>query len=168
MPLSLTPLGYTPHRTARRIIALSTTNKQGPVIVCKKAAKAGLTQSLFERLIMLGHRPHRLQVQPPCHSSIHPPIHPSTCGVPPSSFLTRHTTRTHTGAIPHAPRAVGLPLQHVLRGHAAERHHGRGARHARRGLPLARRRCACLSFPSSLSVRCLVHGWVCLHVISFV
>ena len=36
----------------------------GPVIVCKKAAKAGLTQSLFERLIMLGHRPHRLQVRP--------------------------------------------------------------------------------------------------------
>jgi regulator of nonsense transcripts 1 len=34
-----------------------------PVITCKKAAKAGLTQSLFERLIILGHRPHRLQVQ---------------------------------------------------------------------------------------------------------
>lgn len=33
------------------------------MIVCKKAAKAGLTQSLFERLIMLGHRPHRLQVR---------------------------------------------------------------------------------------------------------
>lgn len=29
----------------------------------KKAARAGLTQSLFERLVMLGNRPIRLQVQ---------------------------------------------------------------------------------------------------------
>ena len=35
----------------------------GPVIMCKKAAAAGLSQSLFERLIMLGVRPLRLQVQ---------------------------------------------------------------------------------------------------------
>ncbi|CAO1622559.1 unnamed protein product [Parajaminaea phylloscopi] len=35
----------------------------GPVIMNKKAARAGLTQSLFERLIMLGNRPIRLQVQ---------------------------------------------------------------------------------------------------------
>ena len=30
--------------------------------MCKKAAKAGLTQSLFERLVLLGIRPIRLQV----------------------------------------------------------------------------------------------------------
>uniref|UniRef100_A0A7S2PGC9 Upf1 domain-containing protein n=1 Tax=Zooxanthella nutricula TaxID=1333877 RepID=A0A7S2PGC9_9DINO len=35
----------------------------GPVIMCKKAAKAGLHQSLFERLIFLGIRPVRLEVQ---------------------------------------------------------------------------------------------------------
>lgn len=35
----------------------------GPVVMCKKAAKAGLTQSLFERLVLLGVRPIRLQVQ---------------------------------------------------------------------------------------------------------
>lgn len=35
----------------------------GPVIMCKKAAKAGLGRSLFERLVMLGIRPVRLQVQ---------------------------------------------------------------------------------------------------------
>lgn len=35
----------------------------GPVIMNKKAARAGLTQSLFERLIVLGNRPIRLQVQ---------------------------------------------------------------------------------------------------------
>jgi len=31
--------------------------------MCKKAAKAGLNQSLFERLVFLGIRPIRLQVQ---------------------------------------------------------------------------------------------------------
>lgn len=35
----------------------------GPVIMCKKAARAGLTQSLFERLVQMGIRPIRLQVQ---------------------------------------------------------------------------------------------------------
>ncbi|KAG0235529.1 ATP-dependent helicase NAM7 [Actinomortierella wolfii] len=35
----------------------------GPVIVNKKASRAGLCQSLFERLIILGHHPIRLQVQ---------------------------------------------------------------------------------------------------------
>lgn len=32
------------------------------VVLCKKSAKAGLTQSLFERLVLLGIRPVRLQV----------------------------------------------------------------------------------------------------------
>lgn len=31
--------------------------------MCKKAARAGLSQSLFERLVVLGTRPIRLQVQ---------------------------------------------------------------------------------------------------------
>jgi len=35
----------------------------GPVILNKKAARAGLSQSLFERLVILGIRPIRLQVQ---------------------------------------------------------------------------------------------------------
>lgn len=35
----------------------------GPVIMCKKAARAGLCQSLFERLVLLGIKPIRLQVQ---------------------------------------------------------------------------------------------------------
>ena len=35
----------------------------GPVVMCKKAAKAGLSQSLFERLVVLGNHPLRLQVQ---------------------------------------------------------------------------------------------------------
>lgn len=34
----------------------------GPVVMCKKAARAGLSQSLFERLVVLGIRPFRLEV----------------------------------------------------------------------------------------------------------
>lgn len=33
-----------------------------PVIMCKRAAEAGLCQSLFERLRLLGVKPIRLQV----------------------------------------------------------------------------------------------------------
>lgn len=40
----------------------------GPVIMCKKAARAGLAQSLFERLVMLGVKPIRLQVLGKCHA----------------------------------------------------------------------------------------------------
>lgn len=42
----------------------------GPVVMCKKAAKAGLSQSLFERLVVLGIRPIRLQVQYRMHPSL--------------------------------------------------------------------------------------------------
>jgi len=42
----------------------------GPVIMCKKAARAGLQRSLFERLILLGTRPVRLQVQYRMHPAL--------------------------------------------------------------------------------------------------
>jgi regulator of nonsense transcripts 1 len=42
----------------------------GPVVMCKKAAKAGLTQSLFERLVLMGQRPIRLQVQYRMHPAL--------------------------------------------------------------------------------------------------
>ncbi|KAK4802278.1 hypothetical protein SAY86_000481 [Trapa natans] len=42
----------------------------GPVIMCKKAARAGLAQSLFERLVILGVKPIRLQVQYRMHPSL--------------------------------------------------------------------------------------------------
>lgn len=35
----------------------------GPVIMCKRAAEAGLSLSLFERLRLLGTKPLRLQVR---------------------------------------------------------------------------------------------------------
>jgi len=42
----------------------------GPVVMSKKAARAGLNRSLFERLITLGHRPLRLQVQYRMHPAL--------------------------------------------------------------------------------------------------
>lgn len=42
----------------------------GPVVMCKKAARAGLSQSLFERLVVLGIRPLRLEVQYRMHPAL--------------------------------------------------------------------------------------------------
>ena len=48
---------------AKQLVMVGDHCQLGPVIMCKKAAAAGLSQSLFERLILLGIRPIRLQVQ---------------------------------------------------------------------------------------------------------
>lgn len=48
---------------AKQVVLVGDHQQLGPVIMNKKAAKAGLSQSLFERLILLGLRPIRLQVQ---------------------------------------------------------------------------------------------------------
>jgi regulator of nonsense transcripts 1 len=48
---------------AKQLILVGDHCQLGPVIMCKKAAKAGFSQSLFERLVLLGTRPLRLQVQ---------------------------------------------------------------------------------------------------------
>ena len=48
---------------ARDELTCGATQQLGPVIMNKKAARAGLTQSLFERLVVLNNRPIRLQVQ---------------------------------------------------------------------------------------------------------
>lgn len=42
----------------------------GPVVMCKKASRAGLCQSLFERLVVLGIRPFRLEVQYRMHPEL--------------------------------------------------------------------------------------------------
>lgn len=47
----------------KQIVLVGDHQQLGPVIMNKKAARAGLTQSLFERLVVLGNRPIRLQVQ---------------------------------------------------------------------------------------------------------
>eukprot|EP00667_Euglena_gracilis_P001144 EG_transcript_1144 len=48
---------------AKQVVLVGDHCQLGPVIMCKKAARAGLFRSLFERLVMLGIRPIRLQVQ---------------------------------------------------------------------------------------------------------
>ena len=40
------------------------------MVTCKKAANAGLSQSLFERLVVLGIRPFRLEVQYRMHPEL--------------------------------------------------------------------------------------------------
>lgn len=42
----------------------------GPVVICREAANAGLKQSLFERLVKLGLKPVRLQVQYRMHPDL--------------------------------------------------------------------------------------------------
>lgn len=48
---------------AKQLVLVGDHCQLGPVVLCKKSAKAGLTQSLFERLVLLGIRPVRLQVR---------------------------------------------------------------------------------------------------------
>ena len=48
---------------AEQVVIVGDNQQLGPVVVSKKAAKAGFTQSLFVRLMMNGLRPIRLQVQ---------------------------------------------------------------------------------------------------------
>ncbi|KAI9680308.1 MAG: hypothetical protein M1829_001194 [Trizodia sp. TS-e1964] len=47
----------------KQVVLVGDHQQLGPVIMNKKAAKAGLNQSLFERLVILGHAPIRLNVQ---------------------------------------------------------------------------------------------------------
>ena len=48
---------------AKQVVLVGDHCQMGPVIVCKPAEKAGYGRSMFERLLQLGHRPHRLDVQ---------------------------------------------------------------------------------------------------------
>uniref|UniRef100_A0A7S0NU20 Upf1 domain-containing protein n=1 Tax=Calcidiscus leptoporus TaxID=127549 RepID=A0A7S0NU20_9EUKA len=48
---------------AKQLVLVGDHCQLGPVVMCKKAAKAGLGQSLFERMVLLQLRPIRLQVQ---------------------------------------------------------------------------------------------------------
>lgn len=47
----------------KQLILVGDHQQLGPVVIEEKAGKAGLSQSLFERLIALGHVPHRLEIQ---------------------------------------------------------------------------------------------------------
>lgn len=55
---------------AKQVVMVGDHCQLGPVVMCKAAAKAGLTQSLFERLVLVGIRPIRLQVQYRMHPAL--------------------------------------------------------------------------------------------------
>ena len=55
---------------AKQLILVGDHCQLGPVVMCKKAAKNGLTTSLFERLVYIGIRPLRLQIQYRMHPSL--------------------------------------------------------------------------------------------------
>jgi len=55
---------------AKQVILVGDHCQLGPVVMCKKAGNAGLCQSLFERLVILGIRPIRLQVQYRMHPAL--------------------------------------------------------------------------------------------------
>jgi len=48
---------------AKQVVMVGDHCQLGPVVTCRSAARAGLSQSLFERLIFMGVQPIRLQVQ---------------------------------------------------------------------------------------------------------
>ncbi|XP_043192907.1 regulator of nonsense transcripts 1-like [Amphibalanus amphitrite] len=55
---------------AKQLILVGDHCQLGPVVMCKRAARAGLSQSLFERLVVLGIRPFRLEVQYRMHPAL--------------------------------------------------------------------------------------------------
>jgi regulator of nonsense transcripts 1 len=55
---------------AKQVILVGDHCQLGPVVMCKKAAEGGLSQSLFERLVVLGIRPFRLEVQYRMHPEL--------------------------------------------------------------------------------------------------
>jgi regulator of nonsense transcripts 1 len=57
---------------AKQLVLVGDHCQLGPVVMCKKAAKAGLNQSIFERMVSMGVKPVRLQVIDPHHGA-HPP-----------------------------------------------------------------------------------------------
>ena len=55
---------------AKQLVMVGDHQQLGPVVTCSDAAKAGLGQSLYERLIALGLRPIRLETQYRCHPAL--------------------------------------------------------------------------------------------------
>lgn len=68
--LDSSPFDLSRIRPPSQLILVGDHCQLGPVVMCKKAAKAGLSQSLFERLVVLGIRPIRLQVQYRMHPAL--------------------------------------------------------------------------------------------------
>ena len=54
----------------KQVILVGDHRQLGPVITCRETAKAGLNMSMFERLVSMGIRPLRLQVQYRMHPEL--------------------------------------------------------------------------------------------------
>lgn len=95
-PESLIPIV----KGAQQVILIGDHCQLGPVIMCKPAMTAGLGRSLFERLVVLGHRPIRLQVQyrmHPCLSEF------------PSNYFYEGTLQNGVTAVERTLRSVAFP-----------------------------------------------------------
>ena len=57
-----------------RVVLVGDHCQLGPVVTCQRAAKAGFTQSLFERMIFAGNQPFRLQVGSALSKILIPPL----------------------------------------------------------------------------------------------
>ncbi|KAJ1830535.1 ATP-dependent RNA helicase [Coemansia sp. RSA 2711] len=85
---------------ARQAVLIGDHQQLGPVILSKAAASAGLSQSLFERLVFLGLRPHRLVVQyrmHPCLSEF------------PSNFFYEGSLQNGVTAVERTRYDTGFP-----------------------------------------------------------
>ncbi|KAJ2458384.1 ATP-dependent RNA helicase [Coemansia sp. RSA 2424] len=85
---------------ARQVVLIGDHQQLGPVIISKTAAAAGLSQSLFERLVFLGLRPHRLVVQyrmHPCLSEF------------PSNFFYEGSLQNGVTAQERTRKSIGFP-----------------------------------------------------------
>ncbi|KAJ2161325.1 ATP-dependent RNA helicase [Coemansia sp. RSA 552] len=85
---------------ARQVVLIGDHQQLGPVVLSKAAAAAGLSQSLFERLVFLGIRPHRLVVQyrmHPCLSEF------------PSNFFYEGSLQNGVTAQERTRASIGFP-----------------------------------------------------------
>ena len=57
-------------RGAKQVVLVGDHLQLCLVVMCKNAAKAGSSRSLFERLILLNHKPIRLQIQYRMHPAL--------------------------------------------------------------------------------------------------
>jgi hypothetical protein len=102
---------------AKQLVLVGDHCQLGPVVVSKRAGKAGLSQSLFERLVSAMH--DRL-----LPSALFVRSRVCTCV---AADHVGHPSDSTASAVSHAPVLVRVPVQHVLRGNAAERRHAGGA-----------------------------------------
>ena len=89
-PAASTPLPLPP--PPLQVVLVGDHCQLGPVVLSKAAARAGLGQSLFERLVLLGVRPSRLTVQYR--------MHPALSEFPSNAFdegALRQNARLHAG-----------------------------------------------------------------------